>query len=90
VSSSWTRLPAVLTKFHTIDASSSAPWSSVLFPLASLLNEVPDDLVFRIESTWPLVFRIAPVARSKAIVALTPAFLDRRPSVSSSASAPAP
>lgn len=79
-----------------MDASSSAPCSSPeLFPLASLVKgpaagaEDPDGFVFRIESTWPLVFKMVPETRSKTIVALTPAFLERRPKVSSSASAPA-
>lgn len=40
------------------------------------------------EDIWPLVFRIDPVALSRAMVALTPAFLATRPSVSSSASDP--
>ena len=94
VSSSCTRLPAVLTKLHTIAASSSAPCVSLpCTPVASLANEpvlpcVACDLDVRIEDICPLVFRIAPEARSRAIAAFTPGFLSSRPSVSSRASGP--
>ena len=65
-------------------------------PLASPVKdptagtEDPGAFVFRMEPTWPLVFRMAPEARSKTMVALTPAFLERRPKVSSRAPPPAP
>lgn len=42
----------------------------------------------RSDDMWPAVLRIVPEARSRAIVALTPGFLDSRLRVSSSASAP--
>lgn len=104
VSSSWTRSPAWETKFHTIAASSSTPWSKLLTPGAAtsvLLEKDPDPTVWvlllvmevllfvlRMDAIWPLVFSIDPETRSRTIVALTPAFLERRPSVSSRASDP--
>lgn len=96
VSSSWTRSPAVLTKFHIIEATSSAPWLWLaLLPLSSLLLNDPgpgvlEGFVVRIEPTWPFVFKIAPEARSRTIVARTPGFLESRPKVSSSPSEPGP
>lgn len=39
-------------------------------------------------STCPLVLRIAPVARSRTMLAFTPGFFDKRPSFSSRASGP--
>lgn len=102
VSSSCTKLPALPIKFHTSAASSSMPWScpeAALLTPASPENEPADcagreelsDFIFRMDKTWPLVLRMAPDARSKIMVALTPGFLERRPNVSSrAASGPVP
>jgi hypothetical protein len=42
----------------------------------------PDEVLFleeRRDDNWPLVLRMAPVARSRTTVALTPDFFDSRP-----------
>jgi len=86
----------VPTKFHTIAASSWTPCSWLEGPTPASLEKDPvawfgtgelRGFVLRIDETWPLVFKIAPDARSRTMVALTPGFLERRLSVSSRASA---
>jgi len=96
VSSSCTKLPAVPTKFHTMAASASTPWSCFVEDPPSTASLEKDDAVcagsddfrLRIEETWPLVFRMAPEVRSSTMLPLTPGFLERRLSVSSRASGP--
>jgi hypothetical protein len=103
VSKSCTRTPAAPTKFHTTAASSCTACSWFDGPTAPASPEkdpgvvagwadavAPKGLFLRINATWPLVFRIAPDVRSRTMVALTPSFLERRPSVSSKASGPVP
>lgn len=88
-----TSCPELLTKFQIISANSSTPCASPSSAAgASLENEAAVD-AFRdfavwSASIWPLVLRIAPVARSKTRLALMPGFLARRPSFSSRASCP--
>lgn len=96
LSSSCTRPPEAFTQPHTLAAKSSRPGESPPFVCwaASFENDPPADGFVkaaaeepRVES-WPFVRRMAPVARSRTTVALTPGFLERRFSFSSSASCP--
>lgn len=92
-STSCTSCPELFTKFQIISANSSMPCDSPSSAAgASLEKEAAVD-AFRAfavwsASTWPLVLRIAPLALSRTMLALTPGFLTRRPSFSSRASCP--
>lgn len=92
-STSCTSCPELFTKFQIICANSSMPCDSPSSAAgASLEKEAAVD-AFRAfavcsASIWPLVLRIAPLALSSTMLALTPGFLPRRSSFSSRASCP--
>lgn len=94
VSNSCTKLPELFTKFHTIAANCSTPrdWPSSGTAVVSLEKDEAVDVVREFvvwsASICPLVLRMAPVARSRTMLAFTPGFFDRRPSFSSRGSCP--
>jgi len=82
---------ADLTKFHTIEAICSIPpissepavTSSDVLEVAPTTGEIAVTIEVREGDMLPVVVRMAPLVRSRTIVARTPGFFESRPRDSS-------